>query len=469
MVASFGGRGYSPWAVEPPVSDPFRFPLAGTVSVAPSTMEVLEAVDASCAKGGCPHSPTTHAILPGTCMCSCSRLCAWHSDSPLLRMPCLTGLVVAGSAHATAAGGTVLAERSVAFAPHTSGAGGSHKDHKDGSADGGDDGDGAVGHGHGHGQAGDVHVVFRVLHTLQVNAVPLLSGIALALIWVNAAPSSYEYLWGVDSHADHLMIFGKSASIFGHKVTLHYLINDIFMVLFFGIAAKEVTESCLPGGSLNPPRKALAPLVATVGGVVGPVAVYLLVTYVCYEGGLFDEYYGLPALAYNSSSGSHRMLATSATSGGAATAALSPVRLPYSDISHGWGVPTATDISLAWVVAARVRGARARARRGAPSRPQPLPHPCVTDRACAVHRPTSVRLHSPAPVPSVPIGAHRCPSVPIGAHRCSSVPIGAHRCSSVLIGACARVPMPRHRSSRYTTPRLTSCCCSRSRTMPSAS
>ena len=39
----------------------------------------------------------------------------------------------------------------------------------------------------------------------------------------------------------------------GYHVTLHYIINDIFMVFFFGIAAKEVTESCLPGGSLNPP------------------------------------------------------------------------------------------------------------------------------------------------------------------------------------------------------------------------
>lgn len=30
---------------------------------------------------------------------------------------------------------------------------------------------------------------------------------------------------------------------------------DIFMVFFFGLAAKEVTEALLPGGSLNPPSK----------------------------------------------------------------------------------------------------------------------------------------------------------------------------------------------------------------------
>ena len=44
------------------------------------------------------------------------------------------------------------------------------------------------------------------------------------------------------------------------------------MVLFFGIAAKEIAEACLPGGSLNPPKKAINPLFATLGGVVGPIA-----------------------------------------------------------------------------------------------------------------------------------------------------------------------------------------------------
>ena len=53
----------------------------------------------------------------------------------------------------------------------------------------------------------------------------------------------------------------------------------VFMVLFFGIAAKEITEACLPGGNLNPLRKAVNPLFATVGGVVGPVACFFLGLY----------------------------------------------------------------------------------------------------------------------------------------------------------------------------------------------
>ena len=71
----------------------------------------------------------------------------------------------------------------------------------------------------------------------------------------------------------HWRPFGDLA-LFGHALDLHYLVNDVFMVFFFGIAAKEITEACLPGGDLNPPAKAMNPLIATIGGVVGPVAAF---------------------------------------------------------------------------------------------------------------------------------------------------------------------------------------------------
>jgi NhaA family Na+:H+ antiporter len=106
-------------------------------------------------------------------------------------------------------------------------------------------------------------------------------------------------------------------SVFGHHATLHFIVNDIFMLFFFGIAAKEITESALPGGALNPPSKAINPLLGTLGGVLGPVAVY----------------FGLAALLYS----------------GADTG----VR---SEVFYGWGIPTATDIALAWLVARMVFG-----------------------------------------------------------------------------------------------------------------
>ena len=53
-------------------------------------------------------------------------------------------------------------------------------------------------------------------------------------------------------------------TLLGHPITMKFLVNDIFMVLFFGLAGKEVTEALLPGGSLNPPSKALSPLLVCV-------------------------------------------------------------------------------------------------------------------------------------------------------------------------------------------------------------
>ena len=61
-----------------------------------------------------------------------------------------------------------------------------------------------------------------------------------------------------------------------HPVTLHFLVNDVFMCFFFGLAVKEIAEAVQPGGSLYPPKRALNPIAATLGGVLGPVAVYFV-------------------------------------------------------------------------------------------------------------------------------------------------------------------------------------------------
>ena len=81
---------------------------------------------------------------------------------------------------------------------------------------------------------------------------PLLGGVVAAMLAANLLPHWYE-------HAIHWQPFGE-LQIFGHHLTLHFLVNDVFMVLFFGIAAKEITEACLPGGSLHPMKKAINPM-----------------------------------------------------------------------------------------------------------------------------------------------------------------------------------------------------------------
>ncbi|MBX2800692.1 MAG: Na+/H+ antiporter NhaA [Myxococcales bacterium] len=147
-----------------------------------------------------------------------------------------------------------------------------------------------------------VAVLRRTTNFLSEFSVPLILGVVVAVLAANLFPHAYH-------DVVHWHPFGD-AKLLGHSITLHFLVNDLFMVLFFGVAAKEITESCLPGGSLNPIRKAMNPLLATAGGVLGPIAAFY-VGYLLLGG---DDAIGEGA-------------------------------------GRGWGIPTATDIALAWVVA----------------------------------------------------------------------------------------------------------------------
>ena len=52
------------------------------------------------------------------------------------------------------------------------------------------------------------------------------------------------------------------------------MVNDLFMVLFFGLAGKKVAESFLPGGALSSVKKAAMPVFATLSSELDPVAVF---------------------------------------------------------------------------------------------------------------------------------------------------------------------------------------------------
>lgn len=126
-------------------------------------------------------------------------------------------------------------------------------------------------------------------------SVPLIAGVVVALIWANVAPVSYrsaidQPLWG--------------------SFSLRFWTNEVFMAFFFGLAAVEIVDSLRPGGHLNPPSKAVVPLLATAGGVVGPALLFIGMNAVV----------GLPAY------------------------------------QRGWGIVTATDIALAWLVARIIFG-----------------------------------------------------------------------------------------------------------------
>ena len=57
--------------------------------------------------------------------------------------------------------------------------------------------------------------------------------------------------------------------------SLHFRVNDIGMVFFFALAAKEVFQATLPGGPLVSPRRAVSPLAAAVGGMAAPAPIYV--------------------------------------------------------------------------------------------------------------------------------------------------------------------------------------------------
>ena len=96
-----------------------------------------------------------------------------------------------------------------------------------------------------------LRVPWFVLNSLLV--LPL--GCLIALAWATAFPESYYRV----SHA------------------LDFAINDVAIALFFGLMTKHVVEETLAGGSLHSWRRALLPVVAAIGGIGVPVAVYLLV------------------------------------------------------------------------------------------------------------------------------------------------------------------------------------------------
>ena len=111
----------------------------------------------------------------------------------------------------------------------------------------------------------------------------LVAGTLLALIWANAAPASYAGL-------THL---------------LHFAVNDVAMVFFFALAAKEIVEATCEGGPLASPRQAAVPLIGAAAGMIVPAALY------------------------------------------AAGAAV----VGRPDLLQGWAIPCATDIAFSYMVA----------------------------------------------------------------------------------------------------------------------
>jgi NhaA family Na+:H+ antiporter len=170
--------------------------------------------------------------------------------------------------------------------------------------------------------------MYRVWEFISNYSLLLIGGAFVALVWANVDPQAYHHfintpLWfnteiGADvaewAHEFGVAAQGYAVEGVSRVVTIHYLINDMLMALFFAVAAKEVWEALiLNEGSLRG-RKAATPLIATLGGMTGPVVIYLGI-----------------ALLFGSDT--------------------------FDAVFRGWAVPTATDIAFSYLVGRIVFGA----------------------------------------------------------------------------------------------------------------
>ncbi len=159
--------------------------------------------------------------------------------------------------------------------------------------------------------------MYRVWNFVTNYSLLLIIGAIIALFWANTNPETYHHF--VDFViADHFFIghahYDAAGQVEYRTLTLHYLVNDVLMAFFFAIAAKEVWEAViLENGSLRG-KKAATPLVATFGGMAGPIAVYLGIAWFL----------------------------------GSET---------YDAVAKGWAIPTATDIAFSYLVGRLVFGA----------------------------------------------------------------------------------------------------------------
>ena len=143
--------------------------------------------------------------------------------------------------------------------------------------------------------------VQRYIHTESIGAFVLLAMTLLALAWANSPwRESYHSL----THT-HLTL---DAALFSIDLSIEKWVNDGLMAIFFFVVGLEIKRE-LMHGQLSTMRRAALPVVAAIGGMVVPAAVYL---------------------AFN----------------------------PSGEAMRGWGVPMATDIAFAMGVLA-ILGRRA--------------------------------------------------------------------------------------------------------------
>lgn len=107
----------------------------------------------------------------------------------------------------------------------------------------------------------------RELGESRAGALLLLIGTAVAIAWANLAYGFYHEFWET-----HLSLGVGDLQV---DVTLHALVNDALMAVFFFTVGLEVRRE-LTIGELASRARVVLPVVAAIAGIVVPIAFYLL-------------------------------------------------------------------------------------------------------------------------------------------------------------------------------------------------
>jgi len=108
----------------------------------------------------------------------------------------------------------------------------------------------------------------RFLRIEAASGILLLVMAALALLWANSPwGAQYTQLWQTT--------LGIKLGAFTFERTLEWFVNDVLMVIFFFVVGLEIRRE-LHHGELSEWRRAALPVVAALGGMVAPAALYLV-------------------------------------------------------------------------------------------------------------------------------------------------------------------------------------------------
>lgn len=111
----------------------------------------------------------------------------------------------------------------------------------------------------------------RFTHIEAVSGIVLLIAAVIALIWANSpVADSYEHFWNTP------VTFGLGD--FSVSRSLHFLVNDGLMTIFFLVVGVEIRQE-IKDGALASLKLATLPLGAALGGVMMPAILYTLLNH----------------------------------------------------------------------------------------------------------------------------------------------------------------------------------------------